>query len=77
MFHSSEQSLALRHQAAHRIYEVDSYLVCMMYCDLEDRCKSFNFNHVLMTCELNNITASLVPQNLVDKQNYQYFDLIE
>ena len=51
-----------------------SILTCIISCDQDANCYSFNYKFPAKTCELNNVTRSLRPLEFVSSPGAIYFD---
>ena len=46
-----------------------------MVCQLDKRCKSFNFSKKLKLCELNSGTKKEFPRNFVSNMDFDYYHI--
>ena len=51
-----------------------SLMTCIISCDQEANCYSFNYKFPAKTCELNNVTRSLQPKEFISSPGAIYFD---
>jgi len=49
-------------------------MTCIILCDQDTNCYSFNYKFPAKTCELNNVTRSLHPLEFVSSSGAIYFD---
>ena len=48
---------------------------CLLICQLESRCKSFNFSKKLAICELNSASKKEFPENFARHTDYDYYHM--
>ena len=46
-----------------------------MLCQLDNRCKSFNFSKKLQICELNTGTKKEFPKKILSNTDYDYYEM--
>lgn len=51
-----------------------SLMTCIISCDQDANCYSFNYKFPAKTCELNNVTRSLQPMEFISSPGAIYFD---
>ena len=55
--------------------DVEESYKCFVMCQLEKKCKSFNFSKKEKICELNTGTKKEFPRNYGPRPNYSYFQV--
>ena len=48
---------------------------CLMMCQLEPRCQSFNFSKRWKICEMSSATKREFPRNFFSRADYNYYDV--
>lgn len=72
---SSVTNHALSKNVFHSEREVQESYQCLMMCQLDPRCRSFNFSLELKVCELNTATKKEFPGNYGFQKDYDYYDI--
>jgi hypothetical protein len=75
MMTSSTRHHALSGKTFHTEEYFEESYECLMVCQLDKRCKSFNFSKKLKLCELNSGTKKESPGNFVSNMDFDYYHI--
>ena len=75
MMPSSTPKHALSGKTFHSENEFKESYECLMLCQLDRRCKSFNFSQKLQICELNTGTKKQFPKKFISNTDYDYYEM--
>ncbi len=78
--HQPAISMPVRNQALFdKILQIETEVAesykCLVMCQLDARCKSFNFSQKYKICELNTATKKEFPRNYRPRDEYSYFQM--
>ena len=74
-FSSAVPNYALSDKIFQTETEVAESYKCLVMCQLDTRCKSFNFSQKEKICEMNTATKKEFPRSYGPRNNYSYYHL--
>ena len=75
MMMSSTRKHALSKKTFHTEENLQESYECLMLCQLDKRCMSFNFSKKLQICELNSGTKKEFPGNIASNMDFDYHQI--
>ena len=70
---SSKRHFTLSEKTFHTEENFQESFECLVLCQMDNRCKSFNFSKKLQLCELNSATKKEFPGNLVSSKDFDHY----